>query len=292
MSYSMAQVESLTGIKAHTLRIWERRYDFLRPLRTDTNIRYYSDEQLRQLLNISILVRNGYRVSKVAVMSDEEINEHVADVLNDPVHEEREDVQALTIAMLEMSEDAFNKIWRTHIVRKGLLSTIVDLIYPFLEHVGILWGTNKAMPAQEHFISNLIRQKIIAATDALPTPGLESPRLIMYLLDGEDHEIGLLLACYIARELGWKVYYLGQRVPHENIKEVIRITNADLMMTMLITPKTAKKTPDLSRLVSENGVPLIYSGSMPNIEAFENQKDIKFLSNPDAFIDYLNDWNK
>lgn len=290
MSYSMAQAESLTGIKAHTLRIWEKRYDFLRPLRTDTNIRYYSEDQLRQLLNISILVRNGFRVSKIATMSDDEINGHVLEVLEDPVHEEREDVQALTIAMLEMNEEAFNKIWKTQIVKKGLLTTVTHLIYPFLQHVGVLWGTNKVMPAQEHFISNLIRQKIIATTDALPVPSDSAPKIIMFLLEGEDHEIGLLLACYIARELGWKVYYLGQRVPYNNVTEVIKLTKSDLMMTMLITPKTAKKTPDLTRLVEENGIPLIYSGGLQNIEEFAQHPKTQYLPSPDSFIDFLNNW--
>ena len=170
VTYSVAQVEALTGIKAHTLRIWERRYDFLDPMRTATNIRYYSDEQLKQLLNFGILVRNGYRVSKLNKMTDEEVYEEVTKVLADPASEASDEMKGLTLSMLEMNEEDFDNIFERQVIRKGFLRTITESIYPFLQYVGVLWTTNKAMVAQEHYISNLIRQKIIAAIERLSIP--------------------------------------------------------------------------------------------------------------------------
>ena len=217
ITYSVAQVEALSGIKAHTLRIWERRYSFLKPLRTPTNIRYYTDDQLKKLLNFGILVRNGYRVSKLEKMSNQEVFEAVTAILADPESEDRDEIKGLTLAMLEMNEEEFDNIFERQVIRKGFLKTITEMIYPFLQYVGVLWNTNKAMIAQEHFVSNLIRQKIITAIERLSIPPKSSPAVVFFLLEGEDHEIGLLLAHFIAKERGWQTYYLGPGVPVSNI---------------------------------------------------------------------------
>mgnify|MGYP000032370739 FL=1 len=186
ITYSVAQVEALTGIKAHTLRIWERRYDFLEPARTPTNIRYYSDEQLKKLLNFGILVRNGYRVSKLNKMTDEQVYEEVAKVLADPGSERSDEMKGLTLAMLEMNEEDFDDIFERQVIRKGFFRTITETIYPFLQYVGVLWTTNKAMIAQEHYMSNLIRQKLIAAIERLTIPPKEAPSIVFFLLEGEE----------------------------------------------------------------------------------------------------------
>ena len=223
ITYSVAQVEALSGIKAHTLRIWERRYDFLDPMRTATNIRYYSDSQLKQLINFGILVKNGYRISKLNKMSDEQIYMEVTKVLADPTSESSDELKGLTLSMLEMDEEEFDNIFERQVIRKGFLKTITESIYPFLQYVGVLWTTNKAMVAQEHYISNLIRQKLIAAIERLSIPKKGAPSLVLFLLEGEEHEIGLLLASFVAKEMGFKVYYLGQGIPIINIKKVIEI---------------------------------------------------------------------
>ena len=216
-TYSMAQVEALTGIKAHTLRIWEQRYSFLNPSRTETNIRFFSDLQLIQLVNFGILLRNGYKISKVEKMPEDKIHELVDQILalpdQDVDQEKKEDIQSLTLAMLTMDEMKFDEIFKLHVIRKGLLGTVRDLIYPFLHHIGILWNTQKTMPAQEHFISCLIRKKIISAIDAIPHPPAHAKKIVFFLLEDEHHEVGLLLASFIAAERGFKVYYLGQNVP-------------------------------------------------------------------------------
>lgn len=287
ITYSVAQVEALTGIKAHTLRIWERRYDFLDPMRTATNIRYYSDAQLKQLLNFGILVRNGYRVSKLNKMTDEQVYEEVAKVLADPASESSDEMKGFTLSMLEMNEEEFDNIFERQVIRKGFLRTITESVYPFLQYVGVLWTTNKAMIAQEHYMSNLIRQKIIAAIERLSIPQKGAPSLVLFLLEGEEHEIGLLLASFIAKEMGWNVYYLGQGVPVVNIKKVIDIAEPQAMMTMFVTPKVNKVNGFIKSILEENEVPFIVSGSAENLNVVSGSEGIIKVSSPLEFQDYL-----
>lgn len=287
ITYSVAQVEALTGIKAHTLRIWERRYDFLTPMRTPTNIRYYSDEQLKKLLNFGILVRNGYRVSKLNKMSDEQVYEEVNKVLARPDSEGSDEMKGLTLSMLEMNEEDFDDIFERQVIRKGFFRTITESIYPFLQYVGVLWTTNKAMIAQEHYMSNLIRQKIISAIEKLAIPAKGAPSLVLFLLEGEEHEIGLLLASFMAKEMGWNVYYLGYGVPIPNIKKVIEIADPNLMMTMFVTPKIQKINGFISSILEDVEVPFVISGSQENLDAVENYEQVLKVSSPFDFRDEL-----
>ncbi|MCA0933798.1 MerR family transcriptional regulator [Lutimonas saemankumensis] len=287
ITYSVAQVEALTGIKAHTLRIWERRYDFLTPMRTATNIRYYSDEQLKKLLNFGILVRNGYRVSKLNKMSDAEVYEEVTKVLASPGSESSDEMKGLTLSMLEMNEEDFDEIFERQVIRKGFFRTITESIYPFLQYVGVLWTTNKAMIAQEHYMSNLIRQKIIAAIEKLAIPPKGAPSLVLFLLEGEEHEIGLLLASFMAKEMGWNVYYLGYGVPILNIKKVLEIAEPNLMMTMFVTPKMQKVNGFIASILDGVDVPFVISGSQENLDAVEDHDLVLKVTSPHDFRDQL-----
>ena len=285
MKYSMTQIETLTGINAHTLRIWERRYNFLLPDRTATNIRYYSDEQLRRLLNIAVLIRNGYRVSKIDQMQDHEIHDIVNVILLGSNTLRDDDISRLVFSMLELDEEAFNQIYQRNITRKGLLACMTELIYPFLKQVGVLWMNSKAIPAQEHFISNLVRQKIISATDSLPNPSADAPRILMYLLEGEHHEIALLLANFIAKDLGWKVFYLGADVPVENVNATQAIVKAHLMMTMFVVPRASSINELLEPIHRAIDVPLIVS--VKDKPMNDSEKRI-YVASPEEFISYLN----
>jgi DNA-binding transcriptional MerR regulator len=278
----MAQIVALTGVKAHTLRKWETRYNFLEPERTDTNIRYYSDKQLKKLMNIGILTRNGYRISKIDKMSDEEIHKHIATTLIES--SEEDDISALIISALEMDEVTFDSILKEQIVKRGLLQTTTQIIYPFLNQIGVLWGINKVMPAQEHFVSNLIKKKMFAAIDALPYPKEDAPVILMFLTENEHHEIGLLLAYYMARDLGWKVYYLGQNVPTENIQQVIDIVKPNAMLSMFITPTQESIKTKLDAILEQTNVPYWVSGNPAVIEDVMEDDRIGFISKPDDLI--------
>lgn len=285
--YTMSQVETLTGIKSHTIRKWEQRYCFLKPMRTETNIRYYSDEMLRKLLNISILLRNGYRISAIDEMTDEDVNQRVNEVVLSSRSEHSDVIDALIAATIQMNEGDFEHIFRNQILRNGLLKTLVEIVYPFLNQVGIFWGTSKLIPAQEHFITNLIRHKLISAIEMLPQPDEHAKHILMFLPEGEYHEVGLLLSYYIAKDLGFRTYYLGQNVPEENIVESAQISQADLLLTFIITPRSGEELDVLKKIAKESRLPLLFSGNPENLSDKDLPKGLIHLNRPDDLINYL-----
>ena len=216
--YSIKDLEHLSGIKAHTLRIWEQRYGILKPERTDTNIRFYSDDDLKYLLNISILNSNGVKISRLAQMSREEIHQAV-EKLNTTTYTFESDISSLIISTIDLNEALFEQVFQQNIIKTGFERTITEIIYPFLEKIGILWLSGSISPAQEHFISNLIRQKLIVAIDVQPkVPRPDAESVLIYSPENEMHELSLLYACYLFKRQQQKVYYLGTNVPFENIE--------------------------------------------------------------------------
>ena len=162
--YSIKDLEKLSGIKAHTIRVWEQRYGLLEPKRTKTNIRYYQDEDLRFLLNVALLNKNGLKISKIAELEKEEVAEKVA-AISEINFEYGTQLDALTLSMIEMDEYKFDRIINTNIDQLGFERTMLEIIYPFLDKLSVLWLTGSINPVQESFITYLIRQKIIAAID-------------------------------------------------------------------------------------------------------------------------------
>ena len=226
-------------------------------------------------------------MSKLNKMSDEEVYEEVAKVLADPGSERSDEMKGLTLAMLEMNEEDFDDIFERQVIRKGFFRTITETIYPFLQYVGVLWTTNKAMIAQEHYMSNLIRQKLIAAIERLTSPSKEAPSIVFSLLEGEEHEIGLLLASFVAKEMGWNVYYLGQGVPVPNIKKVIDIAEPNLLMTMFVTPKVHKVNAFIEDIMTGNDVPFVISGSTENLNAIVDSEQLLKVNAPLDFQAHL-----
>ncbi len=287
-TYSVTQVEAITGISSHKLRIWERRYNFIKPGRTETNIRYYTDKDLKLLINIGILSRNGIKISSIDKMSDSEISDKVMEFADDIDSNMEDEISSLVISMINLDEDLFNRVFRRQLIHKGFLATINELIYPFLSKVGLLWGTSKIIPAQEHFISNLIRQKIVNAIDSLPMPSFGSPGILLFLFEGEMHELSLLLSSFIAKNNGWKVYYLGQNVPLDNVIATAKMLNIQLMMSMITTPRTEDLTEEINKLSSEINKPLLLSGSFNNIPRIEDLDNVVTINSPQEFQSFLN----
>ncbi len=234
-TYSIKDIEKFTGIKAHTIRIWEKRYGVIDPERTDTNIRYYSDSDLKKLLNISILNRNGFKISDIVWMGEDELSEKVLQVTQ-RIYDADTQMEGLVVAMIELDELKFDKLLSSSIIKFGFEQAVLQVIYPFFERVGLLWQVGSITPAQEHFMSNLIRQKLLVAIDGLAT-GIanDSKTFLLFLPEGEWHEIGLLFSCYILRKRGYKVVYLGQSVPYDNLKEVVSLRNCNVLLTQFIS---------------------------------------------------------
>lgn len=234
-SYSIKDLENFTGIKAHTIRIWEKRYGVVEPQRTPTNIRYYTDEDLKRLLNISILNRNGFKISKILQLDKDTINDEILS-LTETEDNVVSQIESLVVSMIDLDEKRFLNTFNAAIVNMGFEDTIVKVIYPFFERIGYLWQIGTIHPAQEHFISNLIRNKLIAAIDAIAEiPGKDKKTFILYLPEGEWHEMGLLFYEYILKKHGYQVIYLGQSVPFESIGHVIKLKGADTLLTAFIS---------------------------------------------------------
>jgi DNA-binding transcriptional MerR regulator len=233
-TYSIKDLERISGIKAHTLRIWEQRYDIIKPDRSDTNIRNYRDEDLKSILNIGILNNSGFKISKIAQMGKEEITANVLEITNNNF-EANVQIDNLIIAMTEMDEARFEKVLSANIIRSGFEKTFQEIVHPFMVKVGVLWITNSITPAQEHFMSNLIRQKLIAAIDGVhhSSSMQNAPKCLLYLPENELHEINLLYANLILRNRGFKTIYLGQSVPYADIKMVCDLHHPAYIMTVI-----------------------------------------------------------
>lgn len=235
MQYSIKDLENLSSIKAHTIRIWEKRYSIIEPERTDTNIRYYTDEDLKKLLNVAILVQNGIKISHVAKLNTNEIKEKAFFILQNPNDIDNQ-VKSLIISMVELSETKFNKLLAKSIITMGFEKTMMYIVYPFLEQIGVMWQTGAINPAHEHFISNLIRQKLMVAIDGLEADEVKKPKKFMlFLPEGELHELGLLFYSYLIKVRGHEVLYLGQSTPLNSIKESAEIWPPDYLVFFSIS---------------------------------------------------------
>jgi len=234
-NYSIRDLERLTGIKAHTIRIWEKRYGLIDPERTSTNIRAYCDSDLKKLLNISILNKNGFKISKIAQFSPVEIAENI-NKLSEYFPDSESLIENLTIAMIDLDEYKFEKILSRAIIQFGFENTAIKILNPFLVKIGIMWQTGSINPAQEHFVSNLVRRKmLVAIDDQIRDTQSHGRTFVLFLPEGEMHEMSLLFASYLIRKRGHKVIYLGQSVPLNDLIEVSKSCNPDYFLTSFIT---------------------------------------------------------
>ena len=231
--YSIKDLEKLSGIKAHTLRIWEQRYGIIEPRRTKTNIRYYLDEDLKFILNVALLNKNGIKISKIATMGKDEIAEKVA-AISEINFEYATQLDALTISMIEMDEYKFDRIVGTNIHQLGFERTMLEIIYPFLDKLSILWLTGSINPVQENFISYQIRQKIIAAIDKEPlVNNPNAPKFLVYLPEGEKQELSLLFMHYLLKARRNRVIYIGQDIALPDLRDACNIHHPDYIFTMI-----------------------------------------------------------
>jgi DNA-binding transcriptional MerR regulator len=266
-NYSIKDLEKLSGIKAHTIRIWELRYHLLKPRRTETNIRFYDDEQLKRLLNIALLLKSGIKVSKIGIMNEKEIRSSLL-ALHDMVpmaQNSDELINSLIVSMIELNEQLFEKVFSSSLIRLGFEKTITDVIYPFLIKIGLLWSIGDIQPAQEHFISNLIRQKLIAGIDGQLAAKKNKGKFLLFLPEGEYHEIGLLLADYIIRQSGSQTVYLGQNVPRQDAFQVYSICAPEKVLFFLTVPKPKEELKQLLNFFSEKfeNSEIYFSGNLP-----------------------------
>jgi len=286
---SIKELETLSGIKAHTLRIWEQRYGILKPERTDTNIRYYSNADLKRILNISLLNNNGYKISKIAEFSYDELLIEAEKFLNNFTKESYQ-IENLTLCLMDLDDERFEKTVNSSVIHFGFENTMEKILLPFLRQMGNMWQVGMINPAQEHYISNLIRQKLIVNINNLTPNPIQNPKtFLFYLPSNELHEMGLLYANFLCKSKGYKCIYLGQSVPLEDVVTLSNSIKPDYIISVFTSKMVdfdlkdylgilAKSIPTSKFLFS--GRQIMIGGYIANdinerIKFFDDFKDFK-----------------
>ena len=289
-NYSIKDLEHLSGIKAHTLRVWEQRYNLINPKRTDTNIRFYDQEDLKLILNVSLLKDNGLRISKIAEMSKEELNEAIVNI-SDSGTSFADQIYALTLSMIDLDEARFEKIISSNTLKYGFERTMMNIITPFFAKIGVMWLTDAINPAQEHFISHLIRQKIMVAIDGQYTELDEKmPKYMLFLPEGELHELNLLFANFLIKARGGRVIYLGQTLPINDLKVAHEIYEPQYMLTVLTSKPQDYSVTEYIEHLSElfPSSEILVSGRQvvgQDLELPENIRTIASLNDLISFVE-------
>lgn len=232
-TYSIKDLEVLSGIKAHTIRIWEKRYNLLNPKRTKTNIRYYADDDLHKILNISLLVRNGYKISKVAQWENHQIKEAILE-LDQSGSSGSDYVDRLLLHMINFDDAGFVRIADEAIEHLGMEEAISKVFFKLFVGIGTFWQVGSIFPAQEHFVTNIFRQKLIVEIDGLGTNNERDIKILFYLPENEYHELSLLFYTYLAKKYGYHVIYLGQTVPFDDLKKIKTHIHIDYIFSAFI----------------------------------------------------------
>jgi DNA-binding transcriptional MerR regulator len=278
--YSIRDLEIYSGIKAHTIRIWEKRYQLLEPERTDTNIRLYDDDQLRKLLNTVTLLENGWKISRISELSDDDLMRETQQFLDTEIGSNYTAyINALVQHMLDFDEFNFNDVLSRAIGRIGLRECMVGIVYPFLVKVGMLWRTKETTPAEEHFASNIIKTKLFAALNQQLDKRLMGSSFMLFLPQDENHEIGLLLASYLLRLEKRRVIYLGQDVPLPSLEQAYRTCKPQFLLTFIFSIRSQEEIVDYLTTLSQHfkESKILVSGYTDPLESAVDLVNLKFL---------------
>jgi len=290
-SYQISDLERLTGIKAHTIRIWEKRYNLIEPHRTSTNIRYYDDAQAKKLLKVSTLLAQGIKISIISKFSDKEINFKIQELQQQGTDDVvcAGYINELIGSMLVFDESGFEQTFSSAIIRFGMYQAMLKVLYPFLHKTGLMWSLEEAMPVQEHFAICIIRRKLIRAIDGLSSPKKKSKSFLLFLTSDEWHETGLLFSDYIIRSHGYKTFYLGQNMPTDNLKDIIINTKPTHILTLYIARRELSIIEkELTTLSKQNPkLKLLVAGSNSFENISKKLKSLTVLTSPDDLLKLL-----
>lgn len=278
-SYKIKDLAALSGIKPHTIRVWEKRYGLLTPERNDAQIRSYNEEELKKLLNISVLYNANWKISKIAALSDEEIRNN-AEHLSQDHHSKNAVVTLFVEALMSFDHIKFERILDRAIHKEGFEAVYRYYLLPFLKRIGVLWIVDTITPAQEHMISNIIRQKLIVAINELPHSANEEVDYLLFTPPGEYHEIGLLYYYHALRKNGGNVVYLGVDVPMNALKKTILQLEPKNLVISMVTGKNEKNTQTYLKQI----------GSLTNSNIYIGGAHVESIPLPK--IDHLNYINK
>lgn len=287
-AFTIKDLENLSGIKAHTIRIWEQRYNFLKPQRTDTNIRYYSSDELKTVLNIALLNKYGFKISHIDRMQPEEIKAKILSLGDAKAIQERI-VNELVQEMVDLNIEKLEKILANYISLRGIEKTVIHIIFPFLEKIGLLWVTGHINPAQEHLVTNVIRQKLIVAIETAITHLKVDKTVLLFLPEGEHHELGLLFMYYMLKSRGIQTIYLGANVPVKDVAYVVRLKKPDIVFTHLTaTSSNFNFEKFLNSINSQfNDIQTVISGQLTHSYTKNIPNGVKFKKSLHEVMEYL-----
>lgn len=249
-SFTIKDLENLSGIKAHTIRIWEKRYQLLQPQRTSGNIRYYDTESLQKLLNVTLLNNNGYKISKIADLTDDAIILLARELANKTALVD-DAINSFKMSMFSFDQSLFNQTYNQLLINKTFRDVFKDVCIPFLNHIGLMWQTNTLTPAHEHFISNLISQKIQINIEKIQQSLLvdDSVVYVLFLPENEIHELGLMYLNYELSLRGKKTIYLGQSIPLSSLDSLMeKFDKINFISSFTVSPTESKLSDYLSEL--------------------------------------------
>ena len=254
--YSIKDLEYLSGIKAHTIRIWEKRYHLLDPNRTDTNIRSYSDDDVRRILNVAMLIKNGYKISNVAAFDEAKLQSEVIR-LNRNLSDPEKNIDQLLFHTVNIDTFGFEHLLEKIISELGFSKTILQVIFPFFERIGILWQAGSIFAAHEHFVSNLVRNRLIRETGKFESSD-NAKSILFFLRENEYHELGLLYSNYLASQAGLHCVYLGQNLPFSDLANLLNNSEFDFVCTSFISaiekPEMEQYLANLSLVFNKNKI--------------------------------------
>lgn len=290
--YTIKDLERLSSQKAHTIRIWEQRYGLLKPERTETNIRYYNDDELKKLLNVCTLIDRGMKISHISKLSKQEMAIEVGKIITGLFDEDTQIegiISNTLLAIATYDEALFHKMFRQSVDTLGLQETYIKIIYPLLVRTGLMWANDSLLPAQEHFLSNLVRQKLFTAIDGLSLPEKPDQTWVLFLNEQEDHEIGLLFANYLLRSHGKKVIYLGARVPYQDLVSVVKQNNPTHIYTFFVKNEHEKELENLvDNLIADfEDCSLCFSGSGEKLTKVAGGKDVNQITTIQGLINVI-----
>ncbi len=288
--YFIKDIENITGIKAYTLRIWEQRYGMLVPKRTETNIRYYEEDDLKYMMNIAILNANGIKISRIAQMDRDEVQRKTLSISENNSGQQSQ-ISTLTSAMFDFDEREFNKTLSINILQLGMEQTTTQIIFPFLQHLGVMWLSGTIHIAHEHFITNLIKQRIFVAIDQLNIiPNANAKKFLLFLPNGENHELSLLLASYLLRANGKNVIYLGTSTPLEDLNKIHKLHNPDYVFCALTNPNSNIPVQVYLNTLSRswpNTQILVTGSQVVKRRDLKIPENCRVISDPTSFIQFL-----
>lgn len=282
--FSISQLARFSGIKPHTIRMWEQRYKALTPNRSEGNTRYYDNNQLRRLLNIASLLQTDYKVSELCLMPDKKLFNLVNELPGKAKQNDINEFFVLQLVSAGMSYDEvnFDKIFSHSLLKYGIKEAYVKVIYPMLRRVGVMWTADALEPAAEHFISNQVRQKLFTVIDSLPAAKTTKDSWLLFLPENEFHEMGLLFANFLIRQSGQKTIYLGANVPLESLFVAVKETSIEKVLLFLahndLPDETQNYLDELSLFLDNKK---IFVAADPSLfESIKTGNNIQWLSSP------------